>query len=243
MNKQLYISSLAIVLTAAAMADAGVGYRFGGTRPQETLRRFNFAVSETSPNANRRWTAEDFSGESLTPQQRARIAQQLRLRGNMGPWFQSFVALQRAQMRRAARQLASESAAGGAGGGGGGSQGLGGGSSSDEHTHAGQPFNAGYCYCPGGDDDGDGGDPGDGGGGDDDDDDDDDGGTDGTDGGDGDDGSGDGDDGGTDGTDGTDGADDGGPDPSVVPEPGSFALWALAGCLLVGVTRRKSSDR
>ena len=31
----------------------------------------------------------------------------------------------------------------------------------------------------------------------------------------------------------------GGMNPSVVPEPGSFALWSLAGALIMGVTRRR----
>jgi hypothetical protein len=59
------------------------------------------------------------------------------------------------------------------------------------------------------------------------------------------DGDGDDDDDDDDGQTGDDDDDDdggGGPDPSVVPEPGSFALWALAGALLIGVTRRQTNE-
>jgi hypothetical protein len=92
--------------------------------------------------------------------------------------------------------------------------GGGGGSSADEQSHGARPCNAKYCYCSGcpGDDDHGGGDD------------------------DGDDG-----DGGDDGDNDGDGGSGGDPDPSVVPEPGSFAVWSLAAVALVGATRRKKT--
>lgn len=84
-------------------------------------------------------------------------------------------------------------------------------SSSGDSSNGSSPVNTSYCWCPNIKP----------GGGDDDD-------------------SGDDDDTGDD-DDGTNGGGGGGggPDPSVVPEPSSVALWALFGTLLVSVTRRR----
>jgi hypothetical protein len=225
-----------IVISAASWANAGVRFDFRGGERSGSGRPFNFAVSTTSHTPAGVWTAEDFSGEDLGPKnRRLTLRDSLQVNYKERGAFDIFRASSKSSKRRENRE-----------GSTGGSVNAGGflpvfnDDIAGEQTNGQRPVNAGYCYCPekpgGDDDDGDdddGGLPGD------DDDDDDDGQT----------GGGDDDDDDDDGQPGGGGDDDddgegegGGPDPSVVPEPGSFALWALAGALLIGVTRRQTTQ-
>ncbi|MCA9166949.1 MAG: hypothetical protein KDB23_04755 [Planctomycetales bacterium] len=225
MLKRFRVVVVCTMCTAmASIANAGVGLQYGGHDADSSGQPFNFAVSTASGGSIGQLNASSGDGELthgtgghrqldiLSLFQRPRMSNYRSFGGGGGG----------GSSRSLSTSSVSSSAAGGLGALVAASQ---------DQTSGSTPVNTGTCFClnnngnaggngqggsgQGGDDNGGNGQGGDNG-----------------QGGNGGNGNGGDDNGGIGGGE--------GPSPSVVPEPGSLALWTIAGGLLVSVTRRRS---